>query len=264
MKVHEGENEVEIVNVHGENEKINELEMIKVNEGVNDKINNLETVKVNEGLNDKINEVESVHEVGSVKLHEGDNTKINEVENENAHELEIVKMHEGNKDKITEVESAKSHEIEVFHNITTIITERNNKTNIERECWYFNNSKCRYGDRCRKIHKIVQTKYPINVKQKSRVYHAKPSHYRVENLYKMYKTNNTEEAKSYRRGVIQNGIYRERNERTGSGSPIRKGHINESNTRGKVGEDIIQDFLVFLRRKNAMPLSRYMNTRQIK
>ena len=239
VKVHKGVNETEIGIVQGENDKINEIE----------------TVKVHEGVNEKINEVESVHTAGSVNLHEGENSKINKVEG-----------------KIIEVGSTIPQEVEVFHNITTIITERNNQSNKERECWYFNNSKCRYGDRCKKIHKMVQAKYPNNVKQKNRGYQARPRQYRVENQYKRYneqkeytRYENTEDANSYRRGVIQNGIHRERNERTESDSPIRNRHINQSNTRRQMGgKDITQDFLAFLRRKNAMPLSRYMNTRQKK
>ena len=239
VKVHKGVNETEIGIVQGENDKINEIEI----------------VKVHEGDNEKINEVESVHTAGSVNLHEGENSKINKVEG-----------------KIIEVGSTIPQEVEVFHNITTIITERNNQSNKERECWYFNNSKCRYGDRCKKIHKMVQAKYPNNVKQKNRVYQARPRQYRVENQYKRYneqkeytRYENTEDANSYRRGVIQNGIHRERNERTESDSPIRNRHINQSNTRRQMGgKDITQDFLAFLRRKNAMPLSRYMNTRQKK
>ena len=288
VKVHKGANETEIGIVQGENDKINEIEIVKVHEGVNekinevesvhtagsvnlheganeteigivqgenDKINEIEIVKVHEGVNEKINEVESVHTAGSVNLHEGENSKINKVEG-----------------KIIEVGSTIPQEVEVFHNITTIITERNNQSNKERECWYFNNSKCRYGDRCKKIHKMVQAKYPNNVKQKNRGYQARPRQYRVENQYKRYneqkeytRYENTEDANSYRRGVIQNGIHRERNERTESDSPIRNRHINQSNTRRQMGgKDITQDFLAFLRRKNAMPLSRYMNTRQIK
>ena len=82
------------------------------------------------------------------------------------------------------ISSIRTQEIEknnLSQLIPTIVTERNRK-NKEGKCWYFNNSKCRYGDRCRKTHSIEQTKAPKKVYQKP----SKPNYYRVGNQYNRY------------------------------------------------------------------------------
>ena len=77
---------------------------------------------------------------------------------------------------------------------------------------------------------------------------------------------NINRVKNHYRKHNENKYYsKTQNERTGFNSSLRKIHINDRNTMNKrVEENNINDFLGFLRRKNAMPLSKYMNKTQIK
>ena len=73
----------------------------------------------------------------------------------------------------------------------------------------------------------------------------------VQTKYKSYRDKNIYreanqypvETKKYRRGVIENGIYKGRNE--------------------NVEDEIVQKILAFPRRRNAIPIIKYMNTNQI-
>ena len=170
-------------------------------------------------------EGDKVH-IGDVKVRVRKTVKINKAECVETHKVEKLKAQEGITGKTNKVESANSLNVESnmihkvknigsFQNITTIITERKNKNN-DLECWYFKNGNCRYGDRCRKTHRYVQKRYTNKISQNN----SRSNYYMVQTKYKSYREKNIYreanqypvETNKYRRGVIENGIYKGRNE----------------------------------------------------